>query len=93
MTLFEELKNNKKNMNEYEYNTSMADACVLAAIEAHAKNDLKQVAFFKSCESVFRARAVRGEVCKTEKITKCSQNFRKYIYRIMTPILFRGCMN
>lgn len=81
-------------MNGYEYNTAMADVCVLNAINAYSKGDGALMTFYKNAELEFRARALEGECqsIKGERITKSMQNLKSGILKRGTKTRFGVCI-
>lgn len=84
----DEIKSKKSSMSEYEYNTAMADACVLEAISSLHSGDEALANFYKRAENGFRMRALDGEKWVRDLITKssrhCSNGILKHGHRTST---------
>lgn len=80
---FEEI--NKEKMGVFEYNTEMANVCVLNAINAYHRGDGAMMTFFKNAEIAFRARAMESE-CQITRERRTMKSLRNW----KSGILARG---
>lgn len=89
---FEEIK--KSELGVYEYNTQMADVCVLNAINAYHKGDGALMTFYKNAEIAFRARALEAGCQNTQerKTTKFLPSWRSGILARGTITLSGLCI-